>query len=71
MDPQIDKIFVDPISAVPLIATGCNGFAIAIEQTFISFFAQCLQDRCFMSLARRQVEMERMPICIAEDMNFR
>ena len=38
LDAQIDKIFIDPISVVSLIAAEgygtSNGFAVAIKQTF-------------------------------------
>ena len=44
LDAQIDKLFADPISVVSFITAECNGFAVAIEQTFINFLEQCLHD---------------------------
>jgi hypothetical protein len=74
-DLSIQQVFVNPIRAIPFVATQryrpSYRFAFTVMQTCVGAFQHRIQRRGFVFLARSQMEMERMPMTITQQMNFR
>ncbi len=75
LDAQVHQVLVNPIGSVSLIAAQghgpSDGLPFPIEETAIAFFQQRVQNRRLMALAWRQMEVERIPIPVAENVTFR
>jgi hypothetical protein len=74
-DVQVQQIGVDPISPVSFIATQGHRpgkrIACAVVQARVGAFEEGVQRRGLMGLPRSQVEVERMTMAVAKNMNFR
>ncbi len=73
-DAQIQKIFVDPIGTVSLVAAERNRpgnrFSVSIDELGIGSFQNGIEYGGFVRLARCEMEVQRMPDTVAEKMDF-
>lgn len=74
-DAQIDQVLVNPVGPVSLVASqGYRpryGFALAVKHMGVGLFQQRVEDGRFMCLSRRKMEVQRMALPVAQNMDFR
>lgn len=73
LDAKINEVAVDPIGSVAFVASQLrwvdDGNVVLIDD--VHSFKQRGQRLVVMRLTRRQMHMQRMPVTIAEQMDFR
>ena len=71
---QRQEVLIDPVRAVALVARQrdrpCNRLAFDIKQLLIGADQQGVEHGGLVDLPRRDVEVQRMTMSIAEDVDF-
>jgi hypothetical protein len=74
MNFQRQQVLIDPIGAIRLVARQLKRpgkwFSMVVEQAFIGANKQRFQGGRLVRLAGREMEMQRMTMRIAQEVNF-
>ena len=73
-DAQVQQVLVNPIRAIPFVPGQRqgprDGLSLMVDNFGIRAFQECNQRRRFVVLSGRQVEGERMPVAVAQQVEF-
>lgn len=74
LDVQLQKVFVNPIGSIAFISRHrnwpCNWVAVEVDDGFIGSFQQSDDRSRFVSLARSEMEVQRVSVAVGEQMDF-
>jgi hypothetical protein len=74
MNFQLQQVFIDPIGAIRLVGRQLQRpgkwLSVVVEQAFIGADQQRFQGSRLVRLAGREMEMQRVTMRIAQQMNF-
>jgi len=74
-DTQFHEVFINPIRTISFVASHrhgpSNADAITIENIRIRILQQPIEDRGFVGLASREMELKWIAVSVAKQMDFR
>ena len=75
MDAQLQEVIVNPVRSIALVAGDgqrpSDWFAIVVTQLGIGAFQKRLQSGGLVGLTGREMEVQRMTLAVAKQMNLR